>query len=131
MENENFSELTIQEEFNPYRECIQGLANEPICVQHTINKAWDFVRNLAPELDPGEITLDEIVKRLVNNKPRIAVITGSIDHPAHLRDDAHISLAVLRIWKNGGVPFVFGIPVICDGNRAEQYRPELFPGIPQ
>ncbi len=115
MENENFSELTIQEEFNPYRECIQGLANEPICVQHTINKAWDFVRNLAPELDPGEITLDEIVKRLVNNKPRIAVITGSIDHPAHLRDDAHISLAVLRIWENGGVPFVFGIPVICDG----------------
>ena len=49
------------------------------------------------------------------NRPRIVVIAGSTDHPAHLRDELHISLAVLRIWQNGGVPFVFSIPVICDG----------------
>ncbi|MDT8421352.1 MAG: dihydroxy-acid dehydratase [Desulfuromonadales bacterium] len=115
MGNHHFKDVVIEEEFNSYRECIQGLANEPICVQYTINKAWSTAREIDRSLDPGEITLDEIIHRLVTNRPRIAVITGSIDHPAHLRDDIHISLAVLRIWENGGVPFVFGIPVICDG----------------
>ncbi len=111
----NSKDVIIKEEFNPYRECIQGLANEPICVLHTINRSWDFVRNIDPSLSPGEVTLDDIVDRLVANRPRVAVISGSIDHPAHLRDDMHISLAVLRIWENGGVPFHFSIPVICDG----------------
>ena len=115
MSENSFSSLTIQEEYNPYRECIQGLANEPICVKHAVDKAWDLASKLDSSLDPGEVTLKEIVHRLVSNRPRIAVITGSIDHPAHLRDDIHISLATLRIWQNGGVPFVFGIPVICDG----------------
>jgi len=111
----DFKEIVIHEEYNSYRECIQGLANEPICVRHTVLKSWDVARLIDSSLDPGEVTLKEIVHRLVINRPRIAVITGSIDHPAHLRDDVHISLAVLRIWQNGGVPFVFGIPVICDG----------------
>ncbi len=115
MDRNKFKNLIIEEEGNPYRDCIQGTANEPICVLHTIKKAWETVSKLDSVLDPGEVTLSEIVERLVANKPRIAVITGSIDHPAHLRDDMHIGLAVLRIWQNGGVPFVFGIPVICDG----------------
>ena len=115
MSENSFNDLIIEEGYNPYRECIQGTANEPICVLAAINKAWDLAREIAPGLDPGTVTQAEIVHRLVINKPRIAVITGSADHPAHLRDDLHISLAVLRIWQNGGVPFVFGIPVICDG----------------
>ena len=115
MTNINFQNLTIQEEYNPYRECIQGLSNEPICVRHVVSKAWSVARSIDTSLDPGDITLEEIVHRLEINRPRIAVITGSVDHPAHLRDEIHISLAVLRIWQNGGVPFVFGIPVICDG----------------
>ncbi len=115
MTNINFQNLTIQEEYNPYRECIQGLSNEPICVRHVVSKAWSVARSIDASLDPGDITLEEIVHRLEINRPRIAVITGSVDHPAHLRDEIHISLAVLRIWHNGGVPFVFGIPVICDG----------------
>lgn len=111
----NFQELVIEEKYNSYRECIQGIANEPICVRYTVNKAWEVVRSIDVSFDPGEVTLAEIVNRLVINRPRIAIITGSIDHPAHLRDELHISLAVLKIWQNGGVPFVFGIPVICDG----------------
>lgn len=115
MNHEDYKNLVIDEEYNPYRECIQGAANEPICVLHTVQKAWDYLAAIDPSLEPQDLSLKEIVERLVANKPRIAVITGSIDHPAHLRDDMHISLAVLRIWHNGGVPFVFGIPVICDG----------------
>ena len=115
MTSENFRELVIEEGFNSYRECIQGIANEPICVRYTLEKAWEVAEALDAPLDPGEVTLEEIVRRLVLNRPRIVVISGSIDHPAHLRDELHISLAVLRIWQNGGVPFVFSIPVICDG----------------
>lgn len=115
MSHDEFKNIVIDEAFNPYRECIQGAANEPICVLHGLERSWGFVRSVAPTLDPGNVSLAEIVERLVSNRPRVAVISGSIDHPAHLRDDIHISLAVLRIWQNGGVPFVFGIPVICDG----------------
>lgn len=115
MKPESFQNVTIQENYNPYRECIQGLSNEPICVRYTVNKAWTVGQSIDPALDPGEVSLADIVQRLEMNRPRIAVITGSIDHPAHLRDEIHVSLAVLRIWQNGGVPFVFGIPVICDG----------------
>lgn len=115
MKNSKFENIVIEEEYNPYRECIQGLSNEPICVLHVLNKAWNAVQVVDTSFEVDDMTLEEIVKRLVTNKPRIAVITGSPDHPAHLMDDLHINLAVLRIWQNGGVPFVFGIPVICDG----------------
>ncbi len=115
MTSDNFQDLTIKEAFNPYRECIQGRANEPICVLSIMDRSREVARAVDPSLDPGPVSLSEIVHRLVINRPRIAVITGSPDHPAHIRDEMHISLAVLRIWQNGGVPFVFGIPVICDG----------------
>jgi dihydroxy-acid dehydratase len=107
--------VTIDEAFNPYKECIQGLANEPICVLELVRRSWRMAGELAPELDPGEVTQIEIVERLVQNRPRVAIITGSLDHPAHLRDETHMALAALNIWKLGGVPFEFGIPVICDG----------------
>ncbi len=115
MTSDNFQDLIIEERFNPYRACVQGRTNEPICVQSILDKSRAVASSIDPSLDPGQVSLAEIVHRLVINRPRIAVITGSPDHPAHLRDDMHISLAVLRIWQNGGVPFVFGIPVICDG----------------
>lgn len=115
MKESSFIDLTIEEEYNPYRECIQGLANEPICVLNALRRSWEQVQTTVPELRPQSMNLKEIVERLVANRPRIAVISGSIDHPAHLRDEFHISLAVLNIWRNGGVPFVFGLPVICDG----------------
>ena len=115
MTSDTFQDLVIEERFNPYRECVQGRANEPICVQSLLDKSRAVASTVDPSLDPGPVSLSEIVRRLVINRPRIAVITGSPDHPAHLRDELHISLAALRIWRNGGVPFVFGIPVICDG----------------
>ena len=63
----------------------------------------------------GDYSLDEIVERLAANRPRVAIIQGSADHPAHMFDYEHTLRAAARVWQNGGVPFTFGIPVICDG----------------
>lgn len=95
---------------NPYQREVQGKANEPICVAGLLDRARLLVgaRDLA-------YSLTEIVERLDYNAPRIAIIGGSPDHPAHIMDDETTARAAVRIWQNGGVPFAFSTPVLCDG----------------
>src|SRR5215212_498196 len=60
-------------------------------------------------------SLETIYDRLQENAPRIAVIGGSPDHPAHIMDPGTGARAALAIWKHGGLPFWFSVPVLCDG----------------
>ena len=113
--NPEFSSLFVEESDNPYRACIQGLANEPICVLALLRKADAFLTAAGEQIDLGEYSKETIVERLAANRPRICIIHGSSDHPAHLYDQEHVWRAAARIWQNGGVPFAFGLPVICDG----------------
>jgi len=95
---------------NPYRDGVQGQANEPI----TVAAYLDLARRILdlPDLD---WSLGRIWDRLEYNAPRLAVIGGSPDHPAHVVDLQTGLLAAHRIWEDGGVPFGFSIPVMCDG----------------
>jgi dihydroxyacid dehydratase/phosphogluconate dehydratase len=95
---------------NPYQREVQGKANEPITVAALLDRARALlgVRDLA-------YSLSEIYDRLEGNAPRIAVIGGSPDHPAHIMDHETSARAAVRTWKNGGVPFAFSTPVLCDG----------------
>ncbi|MFD2368710.1 dihydroxy-acid dehydratase [Brevibacillus sp. GCM10020057] len=104
----------IHNSINPYRDNVQGKANEPICVAGLLDRAKQM---LGPtyEGDAPDWTLDEIYTRLEENAPRIAIIGGSPDHPAHIMDFQTSSRAAIRIWQNGGVPFYFSTPVMCDG----------------
>ncbi len=102
----------IDSEINPYKENIQGRTNEPICVAALLEQSRIALGDTSI---PVDWSLEEIYLRLNKNAPRIAVIGGSIDHPAHLLDSKTIAMAALRIWKNGGVPFNFSVPVMCDG----------------
>ena len=113
--NPEFSGLFVNERSNPYRNCIQGLANEPITVQALLKRAHEFLHGEADFVGLGDYSLRTIVERLATNRPRICIIQGSADHPAHLFDHEHALRAAARVWQNGGVPFTFGIPVICDG----------------
>ncbi len=113
--NAEFADLFVIEGFNPYRSCIQGLANEPVTVQALLKRAEDFLRKETGYLGLGDTSQPAIVERLAANRPRICIIQGSADHPAHLFDHEHALRAAARVWQNGGVPFTFGIPVICDG----------------
>lgn len=99
---------------NPYHDQVQGKANEPICVKGLLDRAG---RTLGAAVydGPTDAILDEIVDRLHANAPRIAVIGGSGDHPAHIADEIVAARAAARIWRKGGVPFDFSIPVLCDG----------------
>jgi dihydroxy-acid dehydratase len=113
--NPEFAQLIIEEANNPYRTCIQGLANEPITVRALLRRAENLLANEADFAGLGDFSLKEIVARLGANRPRVCIIQGSPDHPAHLYDLEHALRAAARVWQNGGVPFTFGLPVICDG----------------
>lgn len=104
----------VESKNNPYSENVQGKANEPITVAGLLDNAK---RNLGPLYEGGkpDWTLEEIINRLENNAPRIAIIGGSADHPAHIMDYLTSSRIAIRIWQNGGVPFYFSTPVMCDG----------------
>ena len=95
---------------NPYQKEVQGKANEPITVAALLDRARSMlsVRHL-------DYSLEEIWDRLEENAPRVAIIGGSPDHPAHIFDFQTTARAAIRIWENGGVPFSFATPVLCDG----------------
>lgn len=113
--NPEFADLVVIETMNPYRSCIQGLANEPITVQALLRRAEDLLSDEPDFEGLGDYSQPAIVERLAANRLRVAIIQGSADHPAHLFDHEHTLRAAARIWQNGGVPFTFGVPVICDG----------------
>lgn len=95
---------------NPYEREVQGKANEPITVAALLDRSRALlgVRDLS-------YSIAEIVERLDYNAPRIAIIGGSPDHPAHIMDVETTAHAAIRVWQNGGVPFSFSTPVLCDG----------------
>ena len=45
--NAEFANLFVIEKSNPYRKCIQGLANEPITVHALLARAEAFLKNEA------------------------------------------------------------------------------------
>ncbi|WML52552.1 dihydroxy-acid dehydratase [Neobacillus sp. PS3-12] len=102
----------INNPINPYRDNVQGKANEPITVAGLLDRAKQVLGAEAPK---GDWTLGEIYNRLEENAPRIAIIGGSADHPAHILDMQTVSRAAIKIWEEGGVPFYFSTPVLCDG----------------
>jgi dihydroxy-acid dehydratase len=113
--NPEFTNLRIDEANNPYRTGIQGLANEPITVRALLRRAETLLSTEPGFQGLGDYGLPEVVARLAANRPRVCIIQGSPDHPAHLYDLEHALRAAVRVWQNGGVPFTFGLPVICDG----------------
>lgn len=104
----------INNQTNPYRDNVQGKANEPICVAGLLDSSKQILGSAYDGPAP-DWTLEEIYNRLEENGPRIAIIGGSPDHPAHILDRVTIARAAIRIWQNGGVPFAFSTPVMCDG----------------
>ncbi len=102
--------VVIERGVNPYRDNVQGKANEPITVAGLLDRAEQALGTSG--LDHS---LEAIFDRLEANAPRIAIIGGSADHPAHILDLETVYRVALRIWQRGGVPFYFGVPVLCDG----------------
>jgi dihydroxy-acid dehydratase len=99
----------INSPVNPYRDHVQGKANEPITVAALLDRARQLHGTVTG------CTLEAVYDRLDANAPRIAVIGGSSDHPAHVKDWDTALRAAVAIWREGGVPFYFAVPVVCDG----------------
>jgi len=99
----------VESGYNSYKDNVQGKTNEPICVAGLLDRARQIL-GLEVRADLGEV-----FDRLDANAPRIAIIGGSPDHPAHIMDLETTLKAAAHIWEKGGVPFSFSIPVVCDG----------------
>jgi dihydroxy-acid dehydratase len=110
----------IENGINPYRDNVQGKANEPICVAALLDRSKQMLGS-GYEGPAPDWTLEEIYNRLEQNAPRIAIIGGSSDHPAHIMDFQTSARAAVRIWQNGGVPFYFSTPVMCDGTAQNNH----------
>jgi dihydroxyacid dehydratase/phosphogluconate dehydratase len=108
----------IANSVNPYRDTVIGKANEPITVAGLLYRSKQIVGREVKGIK-SDWALEEIYDRLEKNAPRIAVIGGSADHPAHIVDYRTIAYAALRIWENGGIPFQFSTPVMCDGTAQD------------
>ncbi|MCK1992946.1 dihydroxy-acid dehydratase [Peribacillus muralis] len=108
----------IENHINPYRDTVIGKANEPITVAGLLDRSKQVIGNAYDGPKPNW-TLENIYDRLESNAPRIAIIGGSSDHPAHIMDYRTIAFTALRIWQNGGVPFQFSTPVMCDGTAQD------------
>ncbi|KKI92062.1 dihydroxy-acid dehydratase [Bacillus sp. SA1-12] len=104
----------IENAINSYKDNVQGKANEPITVAGLLDRSKQIL-GLDYIGSTPDWTLEEIYNRLEENAPRIAIIGGSPDHPAHIMDFNTSAHAAIRIWQNGGVPFYFSTPVLCDG----------------
>jgi len=102
--------IFVERGTNPYRDGVQGEANEPITVTGLLDRAEQVL-----EIEPLGHSQGEVYDRLEANAARIAIIAGSQDHPAHILDLETALRAAVRIWQRGGIPFLFSIPVMCDG----------------
>jgi len=102
--------ISVERGTNPYRDNVQGEANEPITVAGLLDRAEQILG-----IEPLGHNQGEIYDRLEANAPRIAIIGGSQDHPAHILDLETALRAATRIWQQGGVPFMFSVPAMCDG----------------
>jgi dihydroxy-acid dehydratase len=101
---------------NPYAHEVQGKANEPITVAALLDTARLKLKSIGADTSGlDDASLETIYDRLNENAPRIAIIGGSLDHPAHIVDPDTTVYAAARIWEQGGVPFSFAVPVLCDG----------------
>jgi dihydroxy-acid dehydratase len=60
-------------------------------------------------------TRDELVKRLMTGRPRVAIIHGGEDHPAQVLDERFVKMAVRSLWIRNALPFPMADPGVCDG----------------
>jgi len=110
------SPIRITRGDNPYAREVQGKANEPITVAALLDRARATLTAAGHDTSGlNDVTIEAIYDRLNENAPRVAIIGGSADHPAHIVDIDTTAYAAARIWERGGVPFSFGVPVLCDG----------------
>ena len=110
------SPIRITRGDNPYAREVQGKANEPITVAALLDRARATLNATGHDTSGlDNVTIEAIYDRLNENAPRVAIIGGSADHPAHIVDLDTTIYAAARIWERGGVPFSFGVPVLCDG----------------
>lgn len=78
--NQEFTDLDIIETSNPYRTCIQGLANEPITVNALLKRALKLLGNEADFQGLGDYSQAAIVERLATVQRRATVPCTPISH---------------------------------------------------
>jgi len=101
--------IVIETDFNPYRDKSEGRVNQLAPAVSLLTRACD---RLGVQFEIP--TQRDVFDRLMINAPRVAIVSGSPDHIGHIMDEMTVYRAAIAVWQEGGVPFHFGIPVVCD-----------------
>ena len=102
-------QLVIESDYDPYRDRSEGRVNQLAPVVALLTRARD---RLGVALTVPEQA--DVYDRLMVNAPRVAIISGSQDHIGHIMDELTVYRLACAIWRKGGIPFHFSIPVMCD-----------------
>ncbi len=101
--------IAIETDHNPYRDKSEGRVNQLPPVVALLSRARQRVCGTLRVPDQADV-----YDRLMMNAPRVAIISGSQDHIGHIMDEPTVYRVACAVWRKGGIPFHFGIPVICD-----------------
>jgi hypothetical protein len=68
-----------------------------------------------------KVSRNEIIKKFYTLTPRIAIITGAVDHPAQIYDDEISKILIKKLWELNAIPLKTTMPAICDGIAQGHY----------
>ncbi|MBW3624824.1 MAG: dihydroxy-acid dehydratase [Armatimonadetes bacterium] len=112
------SMVKVERRRHHYREEVQGIALLHVGIAAFLLDSVTFLQGMgetAPALPPATDLQREIVDRLREGAPLVAVVGGSGDHPAHAADRYSMSRIALSLWERGAIPGALYLNAVCDG----------------
>ncbi len=101
-----------------YREEVQGISLLHVGIVSFLLDSVLFLQAMGeptPDLPSAPRLQAEVVDRLRESAPLVAVVGGSGDHPAHAADRYTMSRVALSLWDRGCIPGALYLNAVCDG----------------
>jgi dihydroxyacid dehydratase/phosphogluconate dehydratase len=110
--------VRVERRRHHFREEVQGISLLHVGIVAFLLDSVTFLQGMGeavPTLAPAPDLQKEVVDRLREGAPLVAVVGGSGDHPAHAADRYTMSRVALCLWEKGAIPGALYLNAVCDG----------------
>ena len=110
--------MRVERRRHHYREEVQGISLLHVGIAAYLLDSVMFLQGMGEpvlELASAPDLQREIVDRLRDAAPLVAVVGGSGDHPAHAADRYSMARIALSLWEQGAIPGALYLNAVCDG----------------
>jgi dihydroxyacid dehydratase/phosphogluconate dehydratase len=110
--------VRVERRRHHYREEVQGISLLHVGIVAFLLDSITFLQGMGEpthSLAPAPDLQKEVVDRLREGAPLVAVVGGSGDHPAHAADRYTMSRVALSLWEKGAIPGGLYLNAVCDG----------------